>query len=223
MKLFNRILSYLWPHNCILCLATTKGDIDLCYPCRADLPYHQNHNKNQHQGHTISVFTYDFPIDRMIQAFKFHQKMTYGQVLSQLFADYFTDYIDEDTANRPHIVVPVPLHKKRLKDRGFNQAEILARAFTDKAGIKLALRLAQRKKETLSQSTLQKAERRSNLVDAFSINQNELQRLIAKHPKLHIALVDDVITTGTTFSALKKAFLESGCYRVDCWSLSQAQ
>ncbi|HMT03436.1 MAG TPA: phosphoribosyltransferase family protein [Burkholderiales bacterium] len=135
--------------------------------------------------------------------------MQYYKLLAKLF------YNSTINAPTPDIIIPMPLHKSKLKSRGFNQAEKLLffhRVFANKNIINT--RIATRIKETESHSLLTKHHRQNNIIYAFKILKNI--------KNLHIVIVDDIVTTGSTCNELAKALKLKGAKQVDIWCLMRA-
>ncbi len=141
---------------------------------------------------TISPFIYTNEVRDLIQLFKFR-----GEI--QL-ADFFTDLITEEFTKapkyrlKPDVVIPIPLNSNRLKKRGFNQAQLLAKAISTKLGIPIADDIIIRNQRNVAQTGLSRHARIKNISGAFSIKPCHLPDI------KHILLVDDVITTGATIS-----------------------
>ena len=113
----------------------------------------------------------------------------------------------------PDLLIPVPLHPQRLRERGFNQSLELARVVARHYGLTLDWRSCRRVRSTPAQSGLSEKARWRNLRDAFQITCEMSGR--------HLMLMDDVITTGATLSALSQALLRAGAARVDVWALAR--
>ncbi len=114
----------------------------------------------------------------------------------------------------PECIVPVPLHPARLRERGYNQALELARPLARSLGIRLEKNLVQRVRQTRPQTELKLASRAANLHQAFRLKRPPNYR--------HIALVDDVITSGHTVNALACEFLREGVEKVEVWAIARA-
>jgi ComF family protein len=113
----------------------------------------------------------------------------------------------------PQAIVPVPLHKERLRERGFNQALELARPVSKRFSIPIANGLCRRHIDTPQQSALPAGQRTKNLRNAFSLTQT---------PKIKsIAVIDDVVTTGATANAMAKLMKQNGIERVQVWSIAR--
>jgi len=224
------MLHFLYPAHCVLCGAKGTRGQDLCGDCFSELPW------NRHPcprcaaplppdadtplcGNCIkalpawdearSPLAYSFPVDKLVQRFKFEGDLATGRLLGGLLADFLAA-----GSERPDCIVPVPLHPSRLKERGFNQAVELARPLSKRLKIKVRLDLCARVRATEVQSKLDAAERRKNLKDAFTVTGGVQGK--------HLALLDDVITTGTTVEMLTRALKDAGAARVTVWSVSRA-
>ena len=141
----------------------------------------------------------------MLPRFKFHGDLAAGRLLSQLLADACAEWV------RPDALVPIALHRTRLRQRGYDQALELARPLAHRHGIALRPQLLVRHRATAPQSVQSDADtRRRNLRDAFAVPAGAVL-------PAHVALVDDVMTTGATLHAAAKALRRAGVARVDAW------
>ncbi|MES2908566.1 MAG: ComF family protein [Pseudomonadota bacterium] len=148
-----------------------------------------------------AVFHYQFPIDRLIAAFKYHHQLA----LTDLFADLMAARIEPDA--QPTMIVPVPLHPHRLRQRGYDQTLLLAKALARLTGIACNTSTLQRQRDTPMQKSLDRDARRDNLAAAFACHGETLagQRIL---------LIDDVLTTGATLSVLSEVLLNAGAESV---------
>jgi ComF family protein len=220
------------PGSCLLCDAPNNHhNLDLCVDCKQELPYLANvctrcslplpdnvtsicgqcQLKPPHYDHTISLFNYAMPVDKLVQRLKFNEKLVIARTLGGLFAER----IDEHTNNfEPQCIIPVPLHKNRLRQRGFNQALELARPVASRRKIKIDNTSCKRIIDTEAQSSLPADERHKNVRHAFSVDTSiDYQRVV---------LFDDVMTTGQTVNALAKALKKQGVEEVAVWSITRA-
>jgi ComF family protein len=154
------------------------------------------------------LFKYQYPVNYLIKAFKFYNRPE----LAHCFAEILANKIIEK-APLPKTIIPVPLHKKRQRERGYNQSQELAVQISKRLGLTLNPSLCRRIKNTDPQSTLPMKIRRKNVKDAFCLN----SILIPKH----IAIVDDVITTGSTINELARLLKKGGCQRIDVWAIAR--
>ena len=212
----------LWPTRCLACDEAGGELLDLCPACVAALPWHRCACRQcaaplpapgicgaclvrpppLHAAR--AAFLYAAPLDRLLPRFKFHQDLAAGRLLSQLMAEAFAPL------PRPQALVPVPLHRARLRRRGYDQALELARPLARALRLPLRVDVLRRIRDTSAQSQLDAAARRRNLRDAFDVRDG------AAMPT-HVALVDDVMTTGATLHAAALALRRAGVARVDAW------
>jgi len=144
-----------------------------------------------------------------VQALKYRRRRIVAQTLGALLAERYP-------YDRDALLVPVPLHPHRLRERGFNQALLLARVLGRRRGLTLAARALVRKRHTRAQPGLAAEERRRNLRDAFAVTSPDTVR------GRHIVLVDDVLTTGATADACARSLLAAGATRVDVYTVGRA-
>ena len=155
----------------------------------------------------LAAFEYRFPLDRLIQRFKYSGDLAIGKWLALELAARVRD--DE----RPDLLVAPPLALSRLRERGFNQAVVLAKTVGERLGIRHAPAALSKVRETAPQPGLGRKSRLSNLRDAFGCN----LRLAGEH----VALVDDVMTTGATAEALARVLKSAGAARVSVWAIAR--
>lgn len=223
MKIASKIIDFLLPRLCLFCNKPCEQS-QICSACYRDLPWLKTacpqcanllEQQNQICGQclndtpayhsTLALFQYLPPIDHLILGLKFRQKLAYARVLAELL----TKKILEQQAPLPEIIIPLPLHHLRLKERGFNQALEIAKPIAKALNIPLDIQSARRIKVTLPQASIPAAQRKKNVWNAFSV---DLQ-FSAKH----IGLIDDVITTGHTVNALAQCYRKLGVERIDVW------
>lgn len=145
----------------------------------------------------------------MIQGLKYRRELYYGRILGQLLSRHLAH-----RQTRPELVIPVPLATARYRERGFNQARELARPVCRSLGLRLCGDLVERRRETREQAGLDRKERLKNTCDAFS--------LIAPLPARHVAIIDDVVTTGSTVNEVAKLLRSSGAEWIEVWAAARA-
>jgi ComF family protein len=214
--------------RCLLCREPGLRGRDLCTSCAGSLPSNRSACLRcaqplpepsvccgqclQHPPPLTEVhaaFVYGFPLDRLLPRFKFHGDLPAGRLLSQLMAEALAPM------PRPEALVPVPLHRARLRTRGYDQALELARPLARSLRVPLLDEVLARVSNTRPQSELDAVARQRNLRHAFSVT-----------PGLalpaHVALVDDVMTTGATLHAAARVLQRAGVARVDAWVCARA-
>jgi len=221
-----RVARAALPQDCLLCGAASD-DAPLCGPCRDELPTLQRScplcampsalgeicgtclRQPPPFDMTVAAWRYAYPVDRLVQALKFHGRLA----LAPFFADALACLVQG-----ADIVIPMPLHPARLTERGFNQAAEIARELTGKLGTgkpatRLALQGASRIRRTLPQADLPVDERSRNVRGAFAC---DLDLTGAR-----VAVVDDVMTTGATLGELAKVLKRAGAARVENWVVAR--
>jgi ComF family protein len=156
---------------------------------------------------TTCVADYGFPWDRLIADFKFHGRAELAAALATLMTDATAG------AARDSLVLPVPLARRRLAERGYNQAWELARQVARRHRLEARHDLLSRALEGLHQAELTRAERLANLRAAFVVDPRHRGVLQGRH----VALVDDVLTTGATAREAAHVLLRAGAATVEVW------
>ena len=225
---FNQILANL-QQTCILCASHNGENLGLCQPCLKDLPWHTTTQCPQCAlitngsicgscistppsfDATTALLTYDYPVDGLLQHYKYNASLNLAQTFASLFAE--KKHTQLTMQNAINVIMPMPMHQNRLKERGFNQAleiaKLLSKAFT----IPLDYTTCQRTKHTPPQASLNLKDRIKNIKGAFSCQQS-LQHL-------NIAIIDDVMTTGASLNELAKTLKQAGAGHVECWVMAR--
>jgi ComF family protein len=169
--------------------------------------------KKGHIGSARSLGVYESILHDAVHAFKYRGNLTLGERLGRLMAEH--DYPSFRVRDYS-LILPVPLHPRRLRQRGFNQSVILAREVSRRHGVAMDFRTLRRIVDTESQAGLKKEERRSNIRKAFAVTDPERIR------GQNILLVDDVYTTGSTLGECAKTLLKGGAEAVGALTLARA-
>jgi ComF family protein len=160
-----------------------------------------------HFDDALAAFEYRFPLDRLVQRFKYAGDLAIGKWLASRLAERVRG------AARPDLIVAVPLTSARLRGRGFNQAVIVAKTVAREIDANHAVNALARLRDTEPQPGLTRAERRANLRDAFAC--------ALRFDGEHVALVDDVVTTGATADEIARVLKRAGAGRVSVWSVAR--
>ena len=166
---------------------------------------------------TVCAADYGFPWDGLIGAFKFQRRPELAGLLAARLAAALQQAQLADGQLRPELVLPVPLSPRRLAERGYDQAWELARRVARALQLPAEARLLQRPVETVQQSGLDRAARQRNLRTAFMADPGRRGLLQGRH----VALVDDVMTTGATLREASAVLLRAGAASVDLWVLAR--
>lgn len=181
--------------HCPICgLPSLNGDI--CGSCLKQAPSFNE---------TLAAFAYAFPVDQLVQAVKFSGRLA---LVNQL-ADALTSRI----STRPDHIIAMPLHPLRLRERGFNQSHLLAQRISRNLNISLLTDVSERIRNTTPQSSLPWQERSKNMRGAFTCSVD----LTGKH----IAIVDDVMTTGISIEELARSLRQAGAIHISAWVLAR--
>ncbi|QHS10417.1 ComF family protein [Sinimarinibacterium sp. NLF-5-8] len=219
--------SVIWlPRCCRVCRQPiTRGQ--LCTACHAELPWNLQSCPHcalpvSHPGAcarcqrrrlpfdaAFCPLTLQTPIQPWIHALKYHADFAAAQTLGELMSRALT----QRRARLPDRLIPVPLHPTRLRWRGYNQAVELARVISQQHGLRMDLHSAQRRRKTDDQIGQKASARRRNLRDAFTVT--------ADLHGQHIALLDDVMTTGATLEALARACRAAGAAQIEAWAIAR--
>lgn len=165
-----------------------------------------------HYNRGFALWIYDEKVKKSIANFKFHHRREYSKYYIQEILHYYRQEIIKVS---PEVLVPVPLHKSKLKERGFNQAYLLARGISKSVGIPVVENYLLRSHKTKAQKRLNDRERANNLQGAFTVNP---AYSFASYSK--VMLVDDIYTTGSTIDACAQVLLQTGVTEVDFFSLT---
>lgn len=228
--MLSQLLNTIIPQFCLLCGDRGQGDRLICPGCENDLPW-LNHacavcaiplpdNAPEICGHclrkppafdqTMALFHYAAPVAKLITGLKFNDRL----VNARLLGDLLTKNILLKSEIRPDALLPVPLHRKRLQQRGFNQALELARPLAVAWNIPLLIEPVRRVRATAAQMDLPAEERHRNIRRAFACDM--------VLPYQHVAILDDVVTTGATANELARLLKQNGVQTVQVFAVARA-
>lgn len=192
-------------HHCLICAATladnlTEHTMLICGKCQLTPPRYTT---------SLVPYLYATPLKQAITALKFHSEMSYIPMLAHLFIKA----VSKRQRRLPECIIPIPLHLKRMQQRGYNQALELARIIAKQLNIPINLTLCQRTTDTPFQSGLTARQRKDNLNNAFEV--------VLSHQYKHVAIFDDVVTTGTTANELSRKLKLSGVEIIEVWAIAR--
>lgn len=227
-KLLSSLYGWVLPWRCLLCGDAGMSGIDLCAACASELPRNTHRclrcalplpitmlqcgrcqRKAPPWDAAWAPFRYAWPLDRLETRFKFHRDLAAGRVLASMWKR------EPRPRVLPQLILPVPLHRRRLRARGYNQALELAQSLAHELGVPCRSGALRRIRDTGTQTGLNAVERRRNLRNAFAL---------AKREPLpaHVAVLDDVFTTGATLTACTRILKRAGVAKVEVWALARA-
>jgi ComF family protein len=224
MQLFDNCLKNiqaLLPQQCLLC-GDSSSHSPLCQNCLNDLPKLSAAScpvcasptfNGEICGHclqhppafdaTIAAFNYAFPIDALLKALKYRGELS----VAKIAADAIIDSLP--TGYAPDLIIPMPLHPQRLRERGFNQVVEISRQIAQGIPCELSLNTAMRMRHAEPQASLPLNKRAKNVKGAFAVNRDVGGK--------RIALIDDIMTSGASLNELAKTLKKAGAARVECW------
>jgi ComF family protein len=221
---FANVFTYLFKQNCTLCSASTDNKLSLCSACINDLPLSPNPccpqcglstqgdicgqclKQPPHFDVTHALFKYGYPVDAILQHYKYNNALYLSQTLATLLCATIQDK-DID------VMIAMPLHPNRIKGRGFNQSLELAKIIAKQRLIALDSTSCKRIKDTPPQASLAFKHRLNNMKGAFTCNQSFAGK--------HVALIDDVMTTGSSLNELAKILKKAGARKISCYVLAR--
>ncbi len=225
-RILQQWLCHLMPARCVLCRQPAGRHISLCRECESSLKTNPTNcescarplqksglcgecQKNPpYYDKTLAPLLYKDAVRNLLIELKFHEKLLNAKIL----AEVFTRLTNNDC--HPDLMIPVPLHSGRLRERGYNQSLEIAREITAIHKIPFARKGCERRINTARQSELPMQQRKANVRGAF--------QSCRRFDNLHIAIIDDVMTTGNTVNELSKVLKKSGARRVDVWVIARA-
>lgn len=225
------LLSVLFPKSCPVCDGIISYDQIICEKCvpkihfiegarckkcskqlvDKEVEYCSDCGKSNHIYKSgIAAFLYDDVVSKSIYRFKYHNRRTYAEFYGSYIAKRYGGQIKAWDAD---VIIPVPIHQRKMIKRGYNQAELIARELAKNIGIPVDNNLLIRVVNTKPQKEMTKAERKKNLEKAFKIATN-----VVEYNK--VILVDDIYTTGSTIDECARILRGSGVSQVYFVSLS---
>lgn len=226
----DRLQHALLPPTCLLCGVAGTAGRDLCAGCAAALPRNtaacprcavplaagrtgpcdRCRSQPQDFDGAYVPFRYRPPVDFLIRRLKFDGRLSHARLLGELLATELAERGDPP----PDCIVPVPLHPLRVRERGFNQSLELARASARRFRIPLLAEGLRRVRHTAPQTRLDARDRRTNLLGAFALGQSL--------PGRRVALIDDVVTTGSTVAECARVLRVGGAVEIEVWAIGRA-
>ena len=232
---FNLLINIIYPPKCIICKNDCMNANLLCSSCFGKVSFitrsyckkcgnslnnilggctEENCINNMHAYSQVkSIIEYNNFSKQIITSFKFNNNFR----LIKLFKSWVRYILSDINCSDIKLIVPVPLHKSKLKMRGFNQSSILAEIISKISGIRYDTKILFKNKKTANQSDLSKSLREKNLENVFSIRDKYLNLIKGKK----IMLVDDIITTGNTVNECSKTLLNNGAKEIRVISLAK--
>ena len=220
-------LNWLFPQKCLICSDVPKHNHPCCRQCYLALPFYSSAchqcgqpllassdfcgrciNNSPHYDACFCPFEYKDAIKGLIQNFKYNEKPELATNLAALLEfELF-----ENNISLPDLIIPVPLHISRLRSRGYNQSSLIAKKVSKNLNIPISDNFISRHRNTDAQAGLSFKKRQKNLKNSFRIKNN--------FPAKSVALIDDVVTSGTTVNEISKILKKNGVDYIQVWGLA---
>jgi len=211
-------------HSCILCGQTADLPVELCSPCKKALLRRSEScprcglelsfgdkqcgrcaSRPPVFDHCESVLSYTLEAGQLIRQLKYNQKTSIAHVMAYLLAEHLQNHRE----SLPEVIIPMPIHRNRLYRRGFNQTMEIAKYLGAILDIPVDYKCCQRTKQLESQTQFGAQSRRNNVRGVF--------RMLKEVAYKHIAILDDVMTTGATADELTRVLKMAGVDNVEIW------
>ena len=213
-RLIDWLLELIFPPKCVFCRKLLDSGEDLiCPKCRKDIKYTQNGGilKGNFFTQCVSPLYYESSVREALLRYKFYQMTVYAEPFGKLLSECVEEYIEAQV----DIISWVPLSRKRLRSRGYDQAQLLAEIVSRELGIP-CVPVLRKKRHTVQQSRMGGAEkRRANIAGAYEVIDKE--RINGKT----ILLIDDIVTTGSTFAECARTLGKGGADKVFCAAVAR--
>ena len=210
-SLLNSLLDLIYKKKCYVC-KSSKYSLKICPECYAKLEFYPLGANRIIEGVNIYVAGYySKELQKIIRGLKYHKQRELAYYLAKFMYEYFLEV--NNSNNTEFCLVPVPLHKNRIKKRKYNHMELVCEEFSKLSGFETKFGLIKRIKDTKPQYKLSRKERLINLDGAFEIDSSQI-------PDKSVLILDDICTTGSTFEEMIKALRSAGVSNIVCFAAS---
>jgi len=227
MNIIANILGLIYPNLCIVCgESLINSENQICMSCVSEMPRTNFHRVKDNivekkfwgkvkieKGTSFFYFAKGSPFQKTLHELKYKGNKKIGKILGMYAA---TDLIEDNYFSEVDVIIPVPLHPKKLKKRGYNQSEWIAQGLSQILEKPMETKFLHRIRNTETQTKKGVFERFENTEGIFCVEKNG--QLAGKH----ILLVDDVLTTGSTIEAAAQALLSVESVKVSVFTLAMA-
>ena len=210
-KFFESLLDLIYRKKCYFC-GKSKYSLKMCPECFEKLEFNDFETNRIIDG--IDVYCagiYTKELQKLIRGLKYHKQRDLAYYQAKFMYDYFKNI--DILQNKDYILIPVPLHKNRIKQRKYNHMELVCEKFSVLSGFECNFELIKRIKDTSPQYKLNRTQRLENLSGAFEINKESYNGKT-------LLIMDDICTTGTTFEEMTKALKSIGIDSIVCFATS---
>lgn len=213
--MIERLIKLIYPPRCVFCnsIIVQSSKLEICDNCYSKLHFIKNtlnlqgepFASNKFCSDIVCLFEYTGIVRQSILKYKFYNKQSFYRTFGKLLSIC----VKEVTNNRNFdIIISVPLHKDKLKSRGYNQSQLISNVISKELGVLVFSDLLVKVKNTSSQSLLRREERKLNIKGAFELRRTDLIR------DKSVLLVDDILTTGSTILECSRILTEAGAKEI---------
>ena len=215
-KIFNYILELIYPNVCGVCKKISKES--LCKKCEIKIKQYEINKVKEYKDNqfyfdeSLHIFKYEDIIRKMLVEYKFQEKSylykTFSKIIlkNEKICGKFKKY---------DIIIPVPIHKKRRLVRGYNQTELIAKEIAKNTNLRIENQVLFKHKNIVSQSELNKSNRKQNVKNAFIIKDEE------KVKNKKVLIFDDIYTTGSTANECSKILKNAGASKIGILTIAK--
>jgi len=225
--MIDRFINAILPARCLVCRQPAQDGLALCTTCHGRLPHNDTactrcarpladagmvcghcQQYPPHYDQAISALRYKDEARQLILGLKFQEKLRNARLLAKLF------HAQLQNNSLPEVMIPVPLHPKRLRERGYNQALELAKELRKLTDIPVDSQSTRRSRYTERQADTPLKDKKGNVKNAFEI--------VTRPSASHVVIIDDVMTSGHTVDEFARALKKAGIDKVDVWVMARA-
>ena len=200
--IFNKLLDFIYKKKCYFCNRSNEC-VKMCSSCYEELIHSDLVENRELLGVRVySAGVYEKNLQKMIRGIKYHRQRELAYYMAKFMWEYFSEIIEKYNIEPDFQVVPVPLHKKRQKQRGYNHMELVGDEFCALSGFDANYELVKRIKNTMPQYKLSYSKKLKNLENAFLVDKT-------KCLKKPVLIIDDICTSGATFTSIIKELKSS--------------
>ena len=208
LDLLDKLLDWIYKKKCYFC-RNSKESVKMCSKCYEELDFLPVTINRTYKGVNIyCAGVYSKNLQKMIRGLKYHNQKDLAYYQAKFMYEYWKKLNIEGNFE----IIPVPILYKRKKQRKYNHMELVAKEFSTLSGYETNFGLIKRIKDTKPQYKLNKAQRTTNLANAFEVDKNFI------HPQNKILIIDDICTTGSTFEEMIKELNKNGMLDITCFA-----
>ncbi|MCR5266529.1 MAG: hypothetical protein K6E29_08070 [Cyanobacteria bacterium RUI128] len=209
----NKLLDFIYKKKCYFC-GSSRECVKMCSKCYDELVFASvSCNRLINGVQVFSAGVYEKNLQKMIRGIKYHRQKELAYYMAKFMWEYFQQVVEKEGFSGNFEVVPVPLHKSRERKRGYNHMKLVSDEFCALSGYSANYDLIKRIKNTKPQYKLSYAQKQENLKDAFEVDKSKISGNT-------VLIIDDICTSGATFSSMIDELKSNGVEHIVCLSTS---